>query len=269
MLNAVESIFKYSIKNNKGKVDPDINIAIISLFSSLMEKVYDIKLLCENKRYDNLGIILRSFFEQSVYLRYILKEDTLRRSKAFIYGHYIDTLKKLKRLLRYMNQDGEYFNEEEYECVRKIFDHSASLLEADVSNSEELLEKYQKIYKEQLINMSKKFTFNNFKWYNLTGKINNFRKLTNVVGMVDADYDYFYSLTSSGVHGTDPLNRGINMITNTLKNQLDPTKDLQSSIFRLLKETVRDLAKHYNVYKSTYVQNMIAQYHMSYRLSKF
>ncbi|QQC60659.1 hypothetical protein I6H67_05150 [Pediococcus pentosaceus] len=60
-----------------------VDTAIISLFNSIASKAEAISILNKNKKFSEIGLILRPFLEQYLYLEFILEKNTNKRAQAY------------------------------------------------------------------------------------------------------------------------------------------------------------------------------------------
>ena len=166
-INASKDIIDFSLRSTKVNVIDETQGVITALYDSLIEKIEDINLLEKNNRVGNIEIISRTFFEQYVYLSYILKKHTDNRAKALVYGYRINVSKKYKKALEQMENSGKYNLGETYAQFWDRLNFYSSVVNPKISSYDELITQYETEYSKLIINNTKP-NFKNFKWYNLT-----------------------------------------------------------------------------------------------------
>jgi Family of unknown function (DUF5677) len=165
---------------------------VLGLLENLINHSKSIVILLENKHYSSLDTILRTVFENYVYLTFILKKDTDKRAKSYAYS---TRLKEIS-LFNSLTEDSIEGNN-----MRKFISVSKNKLSSDLSD------KMDQVYQNEIKNIY----LNDIgmkrveqKWYNLDNKTNNFKKLCSSLGLSEK-YELIYSMLSSEIHAKDAI----------------------------------------------------------------
>lgn len=272
VLNACQKIFDRVIENQDRRKDDTLEAKaiIFGFYNSLFEKIKDINVLYSNKRYNSIELLSRSFFEQYIYARFILKQDTNDRVKALILGYYINSFKDYDKAMTSMEKSGKYeLDGLSFNSFRENIDTLASIEDSAVSTWEELKEKYIDSYEELLRNDQFKPKYNSsFRWYNLDGKTGNFRELVNKIGLDDAEYDIAYKIPSATVHGTDIV-RNVKFDKKSgiiiYEGESDWIIPIKALLVLSIKNLVLEIAKYYKVEKTSLVREQLKVIEISYK----
>lgn len=234
-----------------------VDNAIISLWDSIVEKAKAVQILCDNKQYSEVQIIIRSFIEQFVYIQFILKENTSKRAKAFLYHQrYTDTLNVKKAIDAGLpDLSSENFKDKIDKKVQASPAHRKDL--------ESELDYFKEKYFSYLPKNVKK---NNIeKWYSFEklNKYNNLRDLMKDLG--DEDIYWLYKMNSNNVHGTNtPRNIHLENV-NVEEGMADVNLSYSISetdiyfMESILKTIFMDLAKYYNLMRNRKIKGIITK----------
>lgn len=245
--NSITNTRKFEIVDN----------AVISLWDSIVEKAKAVQILCDNNQYSEVQIIIRSFIEQFVYIKFILKENTSNRAKVFLYHQrYFDTLNVKKAI------DAEVADLSSQNFKNKI-DKKIQESPAHRKNLESELDYFKEKYLSYLPKNVKK---NNIeKWYSFENlnKYNSLRDLMKDLG--DEDMYWLYKMNSNNVHGTNtPGNIHLENVNFEEKmSDIDLSYSISESDIYLmesiLKTTFMDLAKYYKLNQNKKIKNIITK----------
>lgn len=194
--------------------------AIIALLNSYSSKMSDINLLIKNNRYASANIIIRTAFENEIYIRYILgrKNRQELRGNAYFYSDF----QKLSDYLTHMDST-ESFNATE--LIDSMNNSNNSDILGHFRNVNDYLNRLRQQFRScfrfngnentkglrfRTFNDSEPFQqckIDKWKWYNDDNKTSNFRLLVTRLHYTD-EYMALYSPTSDDVH-SDGLRRSI------------------------------------------------------------
>jgi len=242
ILNESNKVFDTVLENyfqkNVDKVVFDYPDAIIlGLLENIINHSKTIIILIENKHQSSLDTIMRTLFENYVYLLFILKRETELRSKSYAYSNKIREL-NLYRKLSEDSLEGKKlrdFIKADKEKLDEIF-----LSKRDFN----YMERIENTYFSE-IGMKR----NEQKWYNFNDGTNNFKKLCSNLGL-SVEYDLIYSLLSTETHAKDAIKNfkfsefGIDLIQKIDNYNLCVNL---SSLYLL--HSVRMIYKHYGLNK--------------------
>lgn len=165
---------------------------ILGLLENLNNHSKSLLILIDKKHYASLDTVLRTVFENYVYLLYLVEKNTLERSKSYAYSNKIKEI----RLFEMLTEDSLYGNQ-----LRKFVGITKEKITKKFSPY--INEKYKKeitdFYVDEL-----KMSRTEQKWYNYNGKINNFKKLCIEMKMLK-QYDLIYSFLSTETHAKDAI----------------------------------------------------------------
>jgi hypothetical protein len=195
LCNEVDKVFENVITNHFQLGSREFSFpdaVILGLLENLNNHSKTLLILLEKKHYASLDTVLRTIFENYVYLLYVLEKDTLERSKAYAYSNKIKEI----HLFNMLTEDSLYGNQ-----LRKFL----GVTKENIENKflPYLNEKYKKeitdVYIEEL-----KMIRTEQKWYNFNGKTNNFKKLCREMNL-SKQYDLIYSFLSTETHAKDAI----------------------------------------------------------------
>lgn len=170
------------------------------LYKNLIDRL---KGIYECQRIDSKSsalVLLRSFMEIYMYMKFILKEDTKKRLEAYKYFCSIDEAKKFKLVYKSQNK-----------IVPDQYNEVLQLMYPGIKNIDdyinELKNKYKKLYNYKIDK------FNSHKWYSFDRKIDNLLSLMKHLNGNEMLYRFYYSFSSSEVHGTTSADDVISSIS--------------------------------------------------------
>lgn len=164
--------------------DFDADDVFVGLAYSIVEKAKTLIILEENNQSMGQKTMLRLIFESTKVLKFLLKEDTENRTKAFI----------LSKRIKIAELYGILDNKEVKQYVRKL----GKSMPTDINLKN--LEEDKKTYYELT---GKKYS-GDWMAVGIKGENTNFRKLCKSIGDDDlAEYDLNYTYLSEEVHGKD------------------------------------------------------------------
>lgn len=242
-------------------IEPE-NFAIVSLTNSIILKSGDIYLLMQNEQVESIEILMRTIFEQSAYLKFILQMHSKTRAEQFLYSYRIQSAEKHKSLIDSMITSGEY---EEAESIKQSLKNNIKEKFPEINSIEEYIEFFKEKFRNNLtIATSKKINYE--KWYNITGRVSNFRILTEEIHIDESIYKMFYNLGSMNVHG-------INVLGNISRSDIDKGTILSNTvdpyyvkvgISVILYEISKLTSKHFGLTKVSKSRNIIDEMHFIY-----
>jgi len=173
------------------------DVVIIAFFENMIGHAKSLKILLENNHHSSIDSIVRTFFENYVYLKFILEEDSQKRATAYLYS-----LKVEDHLLFDQITNGD----EVGRSLRSYLGLTTEELKKDFLDTKKVfnLEEVEQMYLKEL-GMQRL----NQKWYNLyTEKqsLNNFSKLCEKLGLI-IEYKLIYSILSLETHGKDAMQK--------------------------------------------------------------
>lgn len=151
---------------------------------------------------------------------------------------------------------------------KNTIDHLSRLENEHVETWDELIVDYETHYQKLVINKDWSPNFKNLKWYNLNGKLNNFRDLVKSTGLDDAEYNIAYKLPSINVHGLEIVrNISVKRETGEVIYQGDATrfKSIKTLLVLTLKNLTSETAKYYKVDKTGLVRGQMKVIEISYK----
>lgn len=245
----VENIYSNSFsEQNKFKIEDKVTLGLLI---SIIEKSKSVKILYENKHYAGIDIILRSIFEASIILKFILSKHTKDRALAYYLSIQLKEVEVAetitsesdlgKTIQRYLKGFGyspifEFLSEEErINLIKEDFEKLTTSTKS---------EKWLKI-------QNKKNTKNGKK-----EKISSFRGLCEFLGEdILAEYEIMYRMLSQEVHAKD-----IKVYYEEIDGYLQLSKRNESEMIislckSIIIESSKSVAKKYN-YSKFYKEKM-------------
>lgn len=235
----------------------DTNSSIIGLWDSIINKAETVQILCDNKHYGDIRIIIRSFIEQYAYLKFILQRNTSRRAKVFLYHQrYTDDLNAQKLI------DSDVMGSAATEFKTNV-DNAVKATPAHRENLESELAYFKDKYLSFLPDGVKKQNVD--KWYSFEklNKYNSLKDLMNDLG--NGDLYWLYKVNSNIVHGADAPG-------NIHLSNVDPVKGttdvaLSYSLYEsdihliesMLGDSFFDLATYYRLLKQSDIKAIAAK----------
>lgn len=213
------------------------DISIVTLYSSMVEKARSIQLLIDNKLFDSVEVIQRSMVEQNVSLKYILQKDTIRRGRAFFYGHRYKEIKDIEDTLSY-HPDRELIESIKQGIKEKFEIESKKKYGTFDEYQASIVEKYDELFQKRIKN--RKY------WFNIDGQAKSIAKLFELMGEAN-EYYGLYVPNSAYTHGS-----GIVTDTNVKKGMFEIKKSINPRminvvIMKNLKESIEAIGKYYGV----------------------
>jgi Family of unknown function (DUF5677) len=210
---------------------------ILGLLENLINHSKSMIILLENKHYSSLDTILRTIFENYVYMLFIMEKDTYLRAKSYFYSTKIKELNLLDKLTE-DSLDGHKLRKFIGVPKNEIVNTFSSGIDKD--------------YKEEIINLYLNeigMEWKDQKWYNFDGKTKNFKCLCSKLNL-SAEYELIYSTLSIETHAKDAIQNFL--IQKDYVGIVDKIKDenLHLSMSSLyLMESVRLIYKYYGLTK--------------------
>lgn len=267
IINAAEGIMNRSIEilGDSRELEPE-DIVIITLQKSLVTKAKDIVYLLDKRRIQSIDIILRSMLEQYVSLIYILKDKTKLKAKLFIYSFKIQKFEKLINTMNFMESTDKY-NTRENENIRKKELQKIQEKFPEINSIEDYISYLKDNFAEiQPYKPQKKKKSYYEKWYNINGKIGDMRSLMKEIDMSDAEYEYFYSLSSMDVHGISAFgNAKASNDELVLESSID-IKFLESVMTSYLILSAKSIADYYSVKNDPKIKGYMKQFEINFKL---
>lgn len=191
-LDLIEGIFKKFNSQNKFDI---IDKVVLGLYNGIVEKSESIRVLNDNKQYTGTDILLRSMFEASVFLDFILKQHTKDRATAYFLSIQLKEIEVAETILS---------NNDIGKKIRKY------LKDVNVNEKFDFLNETKKI---NLIKSDFKALTGTKKsddWLNVQskpngkGKLKSFRSLCMFLGDEEiAEYEVIYRMLSQEVHAKE------------------------------------------------------------------
>ena len=226
-------------EENKFKIEDKV---ILGLLTSIIEKSTSVKILYENKHYAGADILLRSIFEASLILQFILKQHTRDRSIAYYLSIQLkeieiaetivsesDVGKIIKRYLKEYGHIPEFDILNEVEKIALIKEDFKKITSAEKSDS------WLNIQTKRTTNKGKK------------AKLKSFRSLCEYLGdQTLAEYEVIYRMLSQEVHAKEikeyyTENDGYLQLTKRNESGL-----IMSLCKAMIIESSKSVAKRYN-----------------------
>lgn len=188
-----ERILARFSEKNKFKVE---DMAILGLFNTIIEKSNSIKILYDNEQYAGTDALLRSIYEASIYLQFLLEKYTRDRCMAY----YLSLQLKEIEIAETIHSDKPLGN-----LIRKNIENAGYSAEIELLEEKEKISKIKEDYKK-LTNANK-----SSKWMRVQKKCNNqkdrlgsFRDICEYLGDESlVEYEMYYRVLSNEVHPKD------------------------------------------------------------------
>ncbi|EME3574438.1 hypothetical protein QUO90_001958 [Enterococcus faecium] len=203
--------------------------------------------------------------EQYVSLMYILKGQTKLKAKLFIYSYKIQKLVKMITTMNHMENMDEY-DTSENDSIRKKVLEEIHRDYPQLNSIEDYISHLKKLYDDiQPNNPKKKDDFYFEKWYNINGKIGSMRSLMKEINMTDAEYEFFYRLSSMDVHGISAFgNVKASKNELALESSLD-IKLLESLMTSYLIFSAKAIANYYSVSNDSKIKGYMKQFEINFK----
>lgn len=194
-------IFMWIVQESKGS---DEQMPLAMFFRDALEKADSISTLVKYSHIEPSKVILRSLFELTLYIRYIVEEDFEKRSMAFLVW---DSKRKIRFYRCYDKEDPFYKETQKIVQKDEFFSNGSFLKELPsvklaLENQYELLllPDYRLVEKEY--ERTKKMDRQNPSWYRLYNGPKNIQELATKVNLPFV-YEILYRRWSGNVHSTD------------------------------------------------------------------
>lgn len=252
---------------NEDEKLPIEDFVIFSLYNSIINKVYDIKFLLDNNQHDSIEIIIRTVFEQYVYLKYILLSNTKVKSEQFYYSYKIQSALKGKNIfINFKN------NTNLYGKLPELDEESKKQLGKSIPSEEDFIDQKEKFLKKFKSNLnyepkknSKRYYEN---WYNIDGDIHNFKELINIKGIeiYTSLYDIIYGYGSMSVHGIDVPGNLIKLEEISILGKEISESQYKIFVGVILIDLSKKVTNYYNLNKNHKNQSKLKKMELSYKL---
>lgn len=224
---------------NKSPRIGEKNVAIISLFRDLLSKAESMNLLiCEHKE-SEMNILLRSFVEEYLYIKFILEKDSVKRGNAYYFSNKVTGLKKVRVYLE---------NANDVETATRLRNSIEKELQKnnhkDVNTLEDEISFYNEKYSTVFFDRSKEKE--RYYWFNLDNEgLTSIEKLAKHLD--GGDIYYLYNIFSAEIHGLNTvkgftLKSDENNFNLTLTQEFDTNSKaqlLKPFLSRILIEMIR------------------------------
>ncbi|TYS58089.1 hypothetical protein FZC74_13930 [Sutcliffiella horikoshii] len=226
---------------------------ILGLLENLINHSKSILILVENKQYSSIDSILRTIFENYVFLSFVLQKNTSIRAKAYLYStkikekHFFnclieDTLNgyKLRSFLNVNKED-----------LKRQFSENFN-----VEKVREIEEKYISEIGMRRVEQ---------KWYNFDGNTKTFKKLCSNLNF-SMEYELIYSILSTETHGKDAISN-----FSFKENRVDILKKFKNEELHLslcelyLLDSIRLIYKYYGLKQDLNNFNLLLGLNYKYR----
>lgn len=210
---------------------------VLGLLENLNNHSKSMIILLENNHHSSLDVILRTIFENYVYLKYILEDSCAIRAKSYVYSTKIKEIELLDKL----TEDSlAGYKLREFLGVKKndVIDKFTKVI--DEGYKEDKIKGYIDEIGMKRIEQ---------KWYNIDGGTKNFKILCEKMGL-SVEYNLIYSILSTETHAKDAIQNFL--FEGNHVNLLNVMKDegLYHSMGGLyLIDGVRLIYKHYGLKK--------------------
>jgi len=207
-VNFGSHIFKWSLNSVNGGVE---YIPVFLSFRNIFELLDVISVLIKYSCCDPCKILLRSIFESTLAIEYILEKDTKQRGMDFMAWYYNQELKIHRR----HDPDDQMYKE-----FRKNMENDKMLKDWKLPEFPTIKEEIERLknilnsksYKESKkeFNLLKKKGITNPRWYELHNGPRNIEKLADYLHR-SRFYQILYRHWSPAVHGTDLIRNKISL----------------------------------------------------------
>jgi hypothetical protein len=250
---ALKCVFEEGL-SHKDKDFNSVDGVILGLFDNLIGHADSISILLKPKHTASVDSILRTLFENYVYLTFILDKDTEKRATSYavagkaeeylMYDMISEDSNKGKKIRDFigLNNSGDLNRKYEQHGISKEEINQTYLTELGMSRLEQ-------------------------KWYNLYPelKLTSFKKLSIYCDM-EAQYNVVYRILSREVHGGDALHR-FELKSNFVgikKTKHQDTKLHENIVKLFLLESIRKIYMHYGLKKQLKSFNTLIELNVNY-----
>jgi hypothetical protein len=220
------------------KINSEFNYTdavVLGLLENLINHSKSMVILLENKHHSSLDSILRTAFENFVYLKFIFQKDTARRANSYA----VSTKIKEIGLMEDLTEDsmGGY-------KMREFLEMDKDAVSKDLAKG------MDDEYRSNTVNVYLKeigMSWKGQKWYNLDGKTKDLKTVCSQLDM-SVEYKLIYSILSIETHAKNAI-RNFNFrenrvdLINVMKNE-----ELYINLNTLyLRESIELIYSHYGL----------------------
>lgn len=226
---------------------------VMGLLENLLNHSKSMTILMKNSHHVSLDAILRTFFENYVYVKYILENDTEKKAVSYMYSNRISEFQLVDKLME-QSLKGRKLRDMLRISLEQIKDTYQS--KTDPVRREQIESWYLNEVGMRRLEQ---------KWYNIDGETRNFKALCSKMKL-DAEYEFMYSILSTEVHGKDAVNNlDFQKYFVSVKQPNNKDTELHLAFTALyLMEIVRLIYAHYGMKKKLKQFNSMINIH--YRL---
>ncbi len=226
---------------------------VMGLIKNLINHSKSLYILLDNKHHTSVDAILRTIFENYVYLKFILEKNSLVRAKSYAYSNRISEYQMFDKLTEQTLKGKDMRN-----LLKVTLEEVTAMFEK--KDSPERRSEIESLYLEEF-----GMKWLKQKWYNLDGETKNFKALCIKMGM-EPEYEFIYSILSTEVHGKDAMkNLDVQEFFVILKDSHTKDSKLHISMASLyLMESVRVIYQHYDMKKKLRHFNTMLRIHRKY-----
>lgn len=246
---------------------PIEDFVILSLYNSIINKVFDVKLLLDNNQHDSIEIIVRTIFEQYAYLKYMLLSDTKTKAEQFYYSYKIQSAAKGKSIFKNFKDNKALYGD--LPALDKKGQNQLGKIFPDEEDFDEEIEKYLEMFKSNIkyepTKKDKKFYE---KWFKIDNSLNNLRDLIKLKNMdiYESIYEVLYAYGSMSVHGIDvPGNIIPNEEVTILGKNINESSN-KIFVGVMLMDVSKKITNHYKLDKNNAVQSKLKKMELSYKI---
>ncbi|GAB7306063.1 MULTISPECIES: DUF5677 domain-containing protein [Enterococcus] len=210
--------------------------AIYGLIIEFRKKSMSALYLLENNLTSGVGSLIRSLFEITIYLEFIVKKDSVNRGTAFWLDYKL-TQAKLFSLLKGNSNESRKTRELLQVNLDDFLRHSESYF------PEESVDKWENQYEKLLPRKGRKRR----KWYDFDEKTKNFYDLCKSMDKI-GEYNTIFRIFSQNTHSSD-VSRNFNIGENYLEieSQVDDREALTKLVQSLTYSILNSAFKYYDL----------------------
>lgn len=195
--------FLMSVSENIKNKDNDkyLHSTLTLMLRSLIVKIYGMSNSVDSV--ENFAILLRSAFEQTMNILYILESDSSRRAIAFQFCHAIRRIEWYKKLDTTSKIGQSMRNKLKGDSLVDVFDCilTPAIIAEKIQNIQNFIDKSEHAeIKQSFSSMKNPFP----KWYSCFNGPKNTSALSIHLGL-GVLYEYYYDVTSRIIHGEDVM----------------------------------------------------------------
>ncbi|GAM13417.1 MULTISPECIES: DUF5677 domain-containing protein [Mesobacillus] len=189
-----QTILENHFDMNNSEREFDVHdAAIVGLFEDMVGKTNSLLVLLNNQSFNGADSLTRMIMENFIFLKLIFQRDSNNRARSYFYSLKLRQIKFFNTMIEQSLVGSE---------IRKYLSLSIDNLYKKFPKFADnaYLEDIETGFIDSLNHKDK-----NQKWYNVTGKINNFRALCKYLGY-EKEYILLYQTFSSEVHALEATN---------------------------------------------------------------